>query len=285
MQRATHNCTTIRVADTTEISGRLAADETNLDRFYNRIGKVCALVATTLIVPALAYAQGKSPIAALQDQVTALTATVTALQTQVNSLQTQLATVQANPALGLGPYVSVDANSENGVTGPNIKFTGANIHILSGSGRTDDNLPNGGSLTGLGNLIIGYDGLDPLQVPSRGGSHNLVVGDTHSFTSSAYGGLVAGLHNTIDGAYNTVTGGESNTSSGFASSVTGGTGNYSTSNSSSVSGGSGNTASFDNAIVTGGEFNNANAPQAVVIGGESNTASSNDSIRPTPPFP
>jgi hypothetical protein len=51
------NRATMRVADTTEVSGRVTADEVNLDRFYNRIRKVCALVAATLILPTLAYAQ------------------------------------------------------------------------------------------------------------------------------------------------------------------------------------------------------------------------------------
>src|SRR5215470_2456157 len=44
MQHAVHNRATIRVADRTDVSGRLNADKVNLDRFYNRIRKVCALV-------------------------------------------------------------------------------------------------------------------------------------------------------------------------------------------------------------------------------------------------
>ena len=100
MQHAVHNRATIRVADRTDVSGRIAADEVNLDRFHNRIRKVCALVAATLILPALAYAQGSSPLgssplAALQAQVTALQTTVTALQNQVNTLQTQIQTALA----------------------------------------------------------------------------------------------------------------------------------------------------------------------------------------------
>jgi hypothetical protein len=87
--------------------------------FHNRIRKVCALVAATLILPALAYAQnnqGDNQPAALQAQITALKTTVTSLQNQVKTLQTQLATVQNNPALALGPLVSVDPNSENGIS-------------------------------------------------------------------------------------------------------------------------------------------------------------------------
>jgi hypothetical protein len=45
MQHAVRNRATIRVADRTDVSGRVTADEVNLDRFHNRIGKVCALVA------------------------------------------------------------------------------------------------------------------------------------------------------------------------------------------------------------------------------------------------
>ena len=45
MQHAVHNRATIRVADRTEVSGRVTAHEVNLDRFHNRIRKVCALVA------------------------------------------------------------------------------------------------------------------------------------------------------------------------------------------------------------------------------------------------
>src|SRR6516164_9107666 len=97
-------------------------NEVNFDRFHNRIRKVCALVAATLILPALAYAQnnqGDSQIAALQAQVTAL-------QNQVNTLQSQLAAVQKNNAFALGPYVSVVPGQVDGVNGPHIYFTGAN---------------------------------------------------------------------------------------------------------------------------------------------------------------
>jgi hypothetical protein len=48
MQRALLNRATMRVADTTEVSGRVTADEVNLDRFHNCIRKVCALGRTWL---------------------------------------------------------------------------------------------------------------------------------------------------------------------------------------------------------------------------------------------
>ena len=45
MQRALLNRATMRVADRTDVSGRVTADEVNLDRFHNRIRMMCALVA------------------------------------------------------------------------------------------------------------------------------------------------------------------------------------------------------------------------------------------------
>ena len=57
MRYAILNRATISVADRTDLSARVAADEVNLDRFHNRIRKVCALAVVTLIFPALAYAQ------------------------------------------------------------------------------------------------------------------------------------------------------------------------------------------------------------------------------------
>ena len=53
MQRALLKRATIRVADRTDVSGRVTADEVNLDRFHNRIRKVCALVAATAVLSPL----------------------------------------------------------------------------------------------------------------------------------------------------------------------------------------------------------------------------------------
>jgi hypothetical protein len=270
---------------------------------------LAVFVMATLLWTVVVHAQGiPSEIAKLQAQVAAL-------QSQVNNLQSQLAAVQSNNALKLGPFVDVDANPENGVAGPNIKFSGANIHILSGSNATDDNLSHGGSLTGLGNLIIGYDELSTNQVANRGGSHNLVLGRFNAFTSSAFGGLVGGEFNTISaeeatvlaGRFNTasnlqasVLGGQSNTASGFQASVLAGQANTASGIFASVSGGLSNTASNLEASVSSGVGNTASARDASVLGGGQNTASGfgsvvlggqnvtdnmDFSIAPQPPFP
>jgi hypothetical protein len=53
MQHAVHTRATNRVADRKDVSGRITADEVSLDRFLNRIRKVRALVAATLVASSL----------------------------------------------------------------------------------------------------------------------------------------------------------------------------------------------------------------------------------------
>ena len=176
--------------------------------------------------------------------------------------------------------------------GPNIVFSRANIHIVSGSGRTDDN----GNATGLGNLIIGYDedpinplpgdstlGLPtimqtsgfpfPLNPGDRGGSHNLVIGGGNRFTKAAFGGFVAGERNAIDGFGASVSGGFFSNASGLFSSISGGIRNSASGLFASVSGGGLNEASGTDASVSGGFENLASGPGASVGGGVFNFAS------------
>ena len=125
------------------------------------------LAVTVLVAGSVAHAQSASEtlvsaaslqsiqqqLNALRTQVTALQTSNAALQSEVGSLKTtnaalqgQLAAVRTNPALALGPFVSVDPNPEVGVAGPNVIFHGVNVHIVSGSGTTND----GGTALGLG---------------------------------------------------------------------------------------------------------------------------------------
>ena len=302
MQWIEFNRATFEVANRTDISGRATADEINRGL---RTGKersfwpiawstvLRALMAAGLFVastsmPAWADENergGHKEIEALEAKVASLEQTVSALQSQVNSLQTgnakpemQLTAVQSNHALLLGPFVSVDPNPEIGVIGPHITFKGANIHIVSGSGRTDDN----GNRTGLGNLIIGYDedpgktgGTEAVSAATlgsgdRGGSHNLVIGRWNRFTQAAFGGFVAGEANRISNEGTSVSGGFANTASGQIA---------------SVSGGGFNTASGTDASVSGGNGNTAGGALTVVIGGQNVTDNTNLSIAPQPPFP
>ena len=115
--------------------------------------------------------------------------------------------------------------------GSNVYITGANLHIRNTSGSTD------GAPDGLGNLIVGYNEIEVRGGGNddRSGSHNLVVGSRHNFSS--YGGLVAGLENNISGAWASVSGGHFNTASGFSASVSGGVQNSASGIGASTSGG------------------------------------------------
>ncbi len=174
-------------------------------------------------------------------------------QTTVDALEARIAALEALFA---------------GVTraGDDITISGANVHIVSGSGTTD------GAVNGLGNLIVGYNELRGSS-DDRTGSHNIVVGKEQNYSS--YGGLVAGLFNTISGPYASVSGGYYNEATGDSSSVSGGWDNVASNLYSSVSGGSFNEASGDYSSVSGGWFNVASDYGSSVSGGNQNTASGN----------
>ncbi len=147
--------------------------------------------------------------------------------------------------------------------GTTLQLSGINLQIVSGSGATD------GAINGKGNLIVGYN--ENTGGHMQTGSHNLIVGSEHTFTS--FGGLVAGENNTISGPFASVSGGTLNTASGAEASVSGGQGNTASDDQASVSGGFENTASGLFASVSGGDTNTASGDGASVSGGRLNTAS------------
>jgi hypothetical protein len=127
---------------------------------------------------------------------------------------------------------------EEGVGGkPTIQVTGANLQIVSGSGKTN------GPVNGAGNLIIGYDdeaecGTELLfcAVGPRPhtGSHNLVLGTGQGYTSwgailggvdnraTAEGTFVLGDHNVVSGPGSSISGGFHGMASGIGDSISGG---------------------------------------------------------------
>jgi hypothetical protein len=169
-------------------------------------------------------------LAALQTEVANLKAALAAmvnneasLLLQLNDAKTRLTTLETNPPSGgstnpalteLAKYVKVDPNPINGLTGPHVIFHHANVHVESGSAPT--------ALPGLGNLIVGYNEMPTIQGWSRAGSHNLIVGPSHSFSSTA--GAVFGVSNVISAEHATILGGNQNRAGGTSSSILGGFG-------------------------------------------------------------
>ncbi|TNE47392.1 MAG: hypothetical protein EP343_19650 [Deltaproteobacteria bacterium] len=146
-------------------------------------------------------------------------------------------------------------------------FTGVNVQIVNGMGGTE-------TTNGYGNLVVGYN-KGPTGSSLRKGSHNVVVGDEHSYQS--YGGLVSGYRNTISGKWANVSGGSRSVASGEFSSVCGGQENKAANKYASVTGGFLNEATGENASVSGGFLNIASETSSSVLGGNNNQASGQDS--------
>jgi hypothetical protein len=193
------------------------------------------------------------------------------LRDEVRSLKLRVFAMEASSVMALAPFVTVDPHPELGMVGPNIIFHGANIHIQSGSGRTDEN----GRPRGLGNLVIGYN---ELVGPSpRGGSHNLIMGEGNSCGSLSYGCIISGSANSSDGPFCSILTGANSEVSGSDNAVLGGTGNSVTGNFGVVVGG-GNNSAGDFCVVLGGDANEASGSAACVVGGFNNGADAEFSV-------
>jgi len=155
----------------------------------------------------------KDALAAAQGRIDTMQGMVNTMKVSVEALDKKAADIIPN----LGTYVKIDTNLINGAKGPHILFTGANVHVRSGSGATGNYAV---PYEGLGNLIIGYNENTPTPTLIRTGSHNLVGGSMNSFSS--FGGMVFGLQNTISGEYASVLGGNENKAVGLHSTVYGG---------------------------------------------------------------
>lgn len=202
----------------------------------------------------------------LAAEATARTNGDDSLQTQVSELQTLVSVLQAtieDQQTRLGELE--DLLVHFGRDGDEISITGANLHVVNGTGGT--NWANG-----LGNIIIGYN--EPRDSTGlnddRSGSHMLVLGQWNNYSS--YGGIVTGRLNTTSGPFSSVTGGHDNVASGDESSISGGSHNEASGFFSSVTGGDGNVASGANSSVSGGFKNKASNTRSSVTGGSNNEA-------------
>ena len=165
---------------------------------------------------------GNLSAASVPEQITALQSQVSALQTTVANQAVLIADLSTKDAAQAAQITTLQGQASDlatklqyvSVSGTEMSISGANLHILSGSGATD------GAKNGLGNLILGYNESRNDGTDDRTGSHNIVVGSQQNYSS--YGGLVVGMHNTISGNFASVSGGHDNLASGWSSSISGG---------------------------------------------------------------
>jgi hypothetical protein len=237
------------------------------------------ILPATILFPGIAAAGANADTVdgfhAADFAMAAQTYTKAQVDSLVNGLQAQITVLQ-----GLLQHFSRNGNE--------VAITGANLHIVSGSGST------AGTVNGLGNLIIGYNEA-PTEV-RRTGSHNLVIGAENNFTSyagvaagqrveiaapyaAAVGGInsfisgtnsavLGGTNGVVDGAYAAIVGGDYNTAHGQSSVVIAGDANQTFFTGSSVLGGIQNVSYADRAVVVGGQQNTATVVDSTVIGGQ-----------------
>ncbi|MFT5584430.1 MAG: hypothetical protein ACI9VR_002015 [Cognaticolwellia sp.] len=156
----------------------------------------------------------------------------------------------------------------------------ANLYVQSGDGATD------APVNGKGNIILGYDEDDGND---KSGSHNLILGSYHSYTS--YGGVTMGLYNetnerhvlvqgqgnTMEGAFGVVLASTESVGGAHYAAVLGGSYNLSQGTGAVVVGGSDNVASGDFSVVSGGQNNEASGTGSSVAGGYGGSSSGRDS--------
>jgi hypothetical protein len=152
------------------------------------------------------------------------------------------------------PHITYVASGVGGK--PTVEFSGVNLQVVNGEGTTQ-------STNGEGNLVIGYD--ENPTGRKQTGSHNLIVGPYHQYTS--FGGIVSGAYNAIEGEYASVVGGYNNDADGPRAVVSGGEGNVAYGFSAAVSGGSFNSAGGKWSSVSGGEEDRATGEASSMAGG------------------
>ena len=185
----------------------------------------------------------------------------------------------------LGHMSIVYLNDGAGGTCKTIRITGTNLQIVNGLGATNGYTykpwecdPLLTQTNCVGNLIVGYNELDGTDV--RTGSHNLVVGPYHSYSS--FGGMLGGLNNEIGlaGCSSSVTGGTRNRATAKFTAITAGAWNETAGSYSAIHGGggfaptSGNTTWGEYSSILGGSENfiYTNGNKASISGGYSNEA-------------
>jgi len=190
----------------------------------------------------------------------------------LTGMQDRAEKLQPDPAEILGHMKIVYLDDGHGGLAKTIRIEGVNLQIVNGLGATNGNPVDPGSIdpdatatNGLGNLIVGYTEQSPVDVSDRTGSHNVVVGPGHGYSS--FGGLVVAKNNSIAAPYGVITGGTENDVLGPYSAIAGGMRNKTLEDHSSIAGGIENETYGHYSTVAGGARNHTMAESSAVGGG------------------
>jgi hypothetical protein len=203
-------------------------------------------------------------IALLESNLEEMTRRLEAQQEVINRYETLIA---RNTAQGEAQKASVDQLAPLAdlmtfvrVEGDDVIFEGANIHIRNGSGETAE-------ANGRGNLVVGYneDREDEEGPADRSGSHNLVLGERHAYTS--FSGFVGGYRNTISGPHAAVIAGAGNEATEVHSVVVTGVQNSVSGSAALVGTGQHNAVTGAQGFIGTGDGNQVDTIGASILGG------------------
>jgi hypothetical protein len=213
---------------------------------------------TSATVLAAKIANHTSSLRTIENSVDLNTATLTSFAPTVASTSSLINSLDAAVAVSTDKLRCVQNDGPN-----SFAFVGCNVHVENGEDRTE-------SSNGKGNVVIGYNECSGATC-TRSGSHNLVLGQSNSYTS--YAGIVAGSRNIISAPYATITGGYNNRATAEYASISGGSDHTASGFCANVKGGNSNAATNDHSSVTGGTSNRATGFFSVVTGGENKVVS------------
>jgi hypothetical protein len=192
------------------------------------------------------------------------------LEARIEELESTLEKLSSVGVGKLNHYLTF--HEENGCI--TARLTGINVQIVNGEGSTK-------TANCKGNLILGYNEPSSEMAVERSGSHNLVIGIRHNYSS--YCGIVNGESNNMAAEYGAVLNGwECSVNASHVTMCSGydhkGNGAYSTILSGFDNGGTGNRAVF-----LDGTNNRAEHDNTIFIGGGGETSSHAGEI--IPPIP
>jgi hypothetical protein len=190
------------------------------------------------------------------DAVSLYTGELDSVGGRIDSIEENVSVLETHKVQSDAFFAVVDLDGDG-----NVLFSNTNLLIQNGMG--DTSLANG-----TGNLVLGYNSTAAFT-EDRTGSHNLVIGDQHHYSST--GGIVTGVDNQITGAGAVVLGGTGHLASGNGAAIMGGANNDATQAGSALVGGQFNTASGGWSVISGGEYNTTSALYAAIVGGHTNS--------------
>ena len=197
-------------------------------------------------------------ISEMESDIAANRSDVESVASRTTSTEAEIADIDdhVERAEQLLTYVSVNDTGD-------VTFTGTNVLIQNGSEETT-------MANEKGNLIIGYNATSSGGL-ERTGSHNLIIGDGHSFTST--GGLITGDGNTLSGANSAIIAGSGHTVSGATASAISGANNTVLQTGAVAAGGQFNTLSGAWSAAIAGTLHDISGHYSAVLGGHTGTIS------------